>query len=342
MNVNWSVASSAIKLTIFAIVTTVATGLLAITIGNVTFVDSHRYRAIFSDVTGLQRGDDVRVAGVRVGEVESVDLTEKNRGEVSFSVDRSRPLTTSTRAIIRYKNLVGQRYLALTEGPGSGEELPPNGVIPLAHTTPALDLTVLFNGFRPLFQALSPKQVNQLAYEIIQVLQGEAGTVNGLLAKTASLTNTIAQRDKVIGRLIDNLNTVLATVNKRDKELSHLITTLQQFVSGLAADRKVIGNSLENINALAGTTAGLIDEGRPAIHSDIANLNRLSKNLSDNEKIVDDYLNRLPSKLNMITRTASYGSWFNFYLCSFDAAGSLPTGEIRTPAFVNETKRCQS
>ena len=81
-------------------------------------------------------------------------------------------------------------------------------VIPVSRTAPAVDLTALFNGFKPLFQALTPADVNKFALEIIQTLQGEGGTVDSLLTQTASLTNTVADRDAVIGQVIDNLITV--------------------------------------------------------------------------------------------------------------------------------------
>src|SRR5205807_7105151 len=125
---------------------------------------------------------------------------------------------------IKYRNLVGQRYIALDAAPGSpGAMLPADGVIPLDRTKPALDLTALFNGFKPLFQALSPDDVNKLSYEIIQVLQGEGGTMDSLLAHTASLTTAIASKDKVIGQVIDNLTAVLGTISQRGPELPNLI-----------------------------------------------------------------------------------------------------------------------
>src|SRR5204863_8074027 len=128
-------------------------------------------------------------------------------------------------ALITFLNLVGQHYVAL----GQGSSSVPNAVLksggnsPIERTRPALDLTELFNGFKPLFQALSPNDVNKLSYELIQVLQGEGGTVENLLAHTASLTSALADKDKVIGDLINNLNGVLDTVNSRGPQLSDLI-----------------------------------------------------------------------------------------------------------------------
>ena len=134
----------------------------------------------------------------------------------------------------------------------------------LDHTQSALDLTVLFNGFKPLFAALSPKDVNELSGNIISVLQGEGGNINSLLAKTASLTSTLADRDEVIGRTITNLNAVLGTVDAHDAALKQLIDQLQRFISGLAADRKTIGASLTNINSLTARD-GRPAQGHPAV-----------------------------------------------------------------------------
>jgi phospholipid/cholesterol/gamma-HCH transport system substrate-binding protein len=333
--------SSLVKLVVFAIVTLVATGTLAATIGNFRFGGSDHYKALFTDVTGLTKGDDVRIAGVRVGEVDSVKVTRRSLAQVSFSVEKGRELSRSTTALIRYRNLVGQRYVSLQEGAGSPRRLDPGSTIPLSRTTPALDLTVLFNGFKPLFAALSPHDVNTFAAEVIKTLQGEGGSINSLLSHTASLTSTLADRDVVIKRTIDNLNTVLGTVDARDAQLSELLVQLQRFVSGLADDRKAIGDSLTNIAGLADSTASLVSAARPSLRQDIAALARLTATLDDSKGLVDEFLHNLPRKLTTITRTATYGSWFNFYLCDFEGRIVLPTGTTYTPNFHVNAARCK-
>ncbi|MGW1881538.1 MCE family protein [Streptomyces sp. NPDC001970] len=334
-------AAPLVKFSVFAVVTVLATALLAATIVNISFTPEHTYKAVFSDVTGLEEGDDIRVAGVRVGEVHDIRITDRTLAEVSFSVTHNRPLLTSTGAVIRYRNLVGSRYIALTEGAGDGTRLAPGGRIPLSRTQPALDLNALLNGFKPLFAALSPKDVNQLAGEIIKTLQGEGGTVNSLLAHTASLTTTLADRDELIGSVIDNLNTVLATLDKRGARFSGLIKQLQRVISGLSADRKPIGDSLVNIGDLTEATSGLLEDARPPLRDDIAELRDLTGTLNKNEKTVEGVLKRLPNKLNELTGTASYGSWFNFYLCDFDGRIVLPkTREVLTPELHVARARC--
>jgi len=336
-------AAPLIKFSLFALVTVVATALLAATIVNLSLPPDRTYRAVFTDVTGLEKGDDIRVAGVRVGEVEGIRIKDRTLAEVSFSVRADRPLLTSTHAVIRYRNLVGQRYVALTEGVGDGTRMRPGATIPLKRTQPALDLNALLNGFKPLFAALSPQDVNQLATEIIRTLQGEGGTVNSLLAHTASLTTTLADRDKLIGSVIDNLNTVLGTLDKRGARFSELLKQLRRVVSGLSADRKPIGESLANIGNLTDAPSGLLADARPPLKDDIAGLAELTGTLNDNDKTVEGVLKRLPNKLNALTGTASYGSWFNFYLCDFDGRIVLPkTKQALTPGMHVARARCGS
>ncbi|GAB3487963.1 MCE family protein [Amycolatopsis cihanbeyliensis] len=330
-----------VKLTVFAAVTLLSTGLLAMSIANTDFRSSHAYSARFTDVTSLVEGDDVRVGGVRVGEVERIELIDRRLARVEFSVDAERVLPASVTAGLKYRNMLGQRYIALERGAGELDgTLPPGGEIPLERTSPALDLTLLFNGFRPLFQALSPQDVNKLSYELIQVFQGEGSTVDSLLRHTASLTSTIAGKDEVIGEVIGNLNQVLDTVNARGGELSSLLDTVQRFVSGLAADREPVGAAITSLGDLADSTAGLLADGRPALRSSITELGRLSKNLADNEEIVDAALRNLPVKMESVTRMSSYGSWMNFFLCEATTSPAAANSPLPLAGIPRTEPRC--
>ncbi|MEV6631722.1 MCE family protein [Actinoplanes sp. NPDC051470] len=339
---NRNVAPPLIKLIVFAAITLVLTGLLAGSLGAFA-PDGTEYRARFTDVTSVLPGDDVRIAGVKVGQVSEVRLIDGATAELALTVDQAIPIPANVHAAVRYRNLVGQRYVALTNQPGASENLRQGGLIPLAQTSPALDLTVLFNGFGPLFTALSPDDVNTLAYEIIQVFQGEAGTVSGLLEHTASLTSTLADRDAVITRVIDNLNTVLATLDEHRDQLSGSVAALQQFVSGLAADREAIGDAVTNISGVTSATAGLLRDARPDLRADIDQLGRLSDTLADNGGVLDQTLSRLPGQYRDLTTTASDGSWFNFFMCDFDGHIALPVAG-RTPVgpFSSDQARCRT
>jgi phospholipid/cholesterol/gamma-HCH transport system substrate-binding protein len=314
-----SIAGPSLKLAIFATVTVLLTGVLAATIANTGFGAASTYTAVFTDASGLAEGDDVRIRGVKVGRVASLEVLDDSLAAVDLEVETDRRLPAAVTATIKYRNIIGQRYVALGETEAAqGPLLQPGGTIPVEHTRPALDLTALFNGFQPLFRALSPEDVNRLSFEIIQVFQGEGGTIESLLASTASLTSTIADRDTAIGEVIDNLNVVIGTVSERSPELIDLIGELQQLVSGLAEQREPIGEAIDALGDLTHTTAGLLGEARPALREDIAGLGDLSGNLAAESPEVDRVLRELAPKLEALSRTVSYGSWFNFYLCVID------------------------
>jgi len=330
-----------IRLLIFIAVTTMATGVLVVVIGNISFQGTSDYKAIFTDAAGLYSGDDVRIAGVRVGTVKSVDIVNTNEAQVSFNVANDAFLNKSETATIRYRNLVGQRYVSLSEGSGPATPLPHGATIPISQTFPALDLTTLFNGFKPLFAALSPADINQLSYEMIQVFQGEGNNLNGLLQTTASITNALADRDQVIGSLITNLNGVLATVNQRNTEFNSLITQFQAFLRGLAQDRNSLLGPLNSISALTTQTADLISGIRPGFVADVKGLRTVAGVLNRNAASIDRDLQILPIKLNKVGRTAEYGTFFNFYLC--ELTGRIIVGGTSIPipaAAVPGQKRC--
>jgi len=316
---------SGVKLAVFAVITLFLTYILAATIGSVDGGKVTAYKADFTDVTGLLPGDDVRIAGVKVGSVQGIKVKDRTLAEVSFGVDRSVPLHTDTHIRVRYRNLVGQRYLAVSEG--TAGMLAPKALVPVSQTEPPLDLTALLNGFKPLFVALEPADVNKLSFEMIQVLQGEGGTFDTLLAHTASLTTTLADKDAVIQRVITNLDATLATIAGKDTELSQLVITLQKVVTDLKDDREQILSALGGVNDLVARTTGFLQNVRPPIKDTVTRLDGVAGILDRGKGTIDKELKLLPRKLTAIVRTATYGGWFNFYLCQADGTITLPTGD---------------
>ncbi|WP_310529090.1 MlaD family protein [Nocardioides sp.] len=329
-----------LKLLVFIVVTSMLTAVLIVLIGNLNFASTRDYKAVFTNATGVNKGDDVRVAGVKVGTVKDVEITERTQALVSFTVADATQVNGGTFATIRYRNLVGQRYLSLTQEVGDSARMPEGSTIPVEQTLPALDLTVLFNGFKPLFQALSPADINKLSYEIVQVFQGEGGTLEGLLQHTASVTDTLADRDQVIGDLIENLNQVLVHIGDRDEQLSRLIGSFRQLVGGLKDDRQAILTSLDDISALSVQTAGLLQGIRKPFVQDIKHLREFAGNIDRNKAELDRALQVLPIKLEKVGRTAIYGSWFNFYLCEFQGRVKLPAGVNVPLSYQTGSDRC--
>jgi phospholipid/cholesterol/gamma-HCH transport system substrate-binding protein len=344
---------AAIKLGIFVLASVIVTGTLTAIMGSFAFGSQAEYKAMFSSASLLSKGDDVRVAGVTVGEVTGVEIKNRNEAQISFQVESDVPVTRGSRAEIRFLNLVGSRYLALVAGERGAPKLTEGGTIPKSQTQPALNLTELFNGFQPLFQALQPAEINDLSMNLIQVLQGEGGTIGELMSHTASLTNTLADRDQLIGDVIDNLSSMLQTVDERHDQLNELVIELKNWLGNVADDRKAIGASVANLSTLTASLADLLTQSRPYLKSDIAQLSRMMKilNKPGNQAVLDEVLNRLPVMLSRQTRTGTYGSWYNYYLCDFDGSIILPDlpnvpglkqiqDKLKNMAFYSTAKRC--
>ncbi|MFC9247901.1 MCE family protein [Streptomyces sp. NPDC057136] len=339
-----SLAGPLAKSIVFVLVTVIATAVLALSIANTGVGDTTTYKARFTDATGLIVGDSVRIAGVEVGQVESIQVADRRLAEVGFAVRKGRKLPASVTASIKYLNMVGQRYIDLDQGVGPvGESFAAGSTIPLARTTPALDLTQLFNGFQPLFEGLSPPDVNQLAGSIVQVLQGEGGTVDSILQHVGSLTSTVAAKDKVIGQVIKNLNTVLKTVNDREAGFNDLVVTLEKLVTGFAGDRKPLGEAVTAMGALTTVTADLINDGRKPLKDDIKQLGRLSGQLVKGTPQIENFLQKTPAKMEAIGRLTSYGSWLNLYLCEAKVSGVTTDNGSAPPTGIAITQpRCLS
>jgi phospholipid/cholesterol/gamma-HCH transport system substrate-binding protein len=160
---------------------------------------TNTYSAIFTDVSGMAPGDDVRVAGVRVGRVDKIELAG-TLAKVTFRVQRNQVLYTNTIASVTYQNIIGQRYLGLSQGPaGDQTPLPNLGQLPKERTNPSLDLSYVLNGFEPLFTQLDANQVDNLANAIIEALQGDSGSILVLTTQASALAETLAGPDQVLG-----------------------------------------------------------------------------------------------------------------------------------------------
>ncbi len=220
------------------------TALIVVVFGQMRFDRTNSYAAEFNNVSGLRSGQFVRASGVEIGKVKDIKLVDGgHRVRVEFDVDHSVPLYQSTTAQVRYLNLIGDRYLELKRGEGEGSDraLPAGGFIPLSHTQPALDLDALIGGFKPLFRALDPEKVNNIATAIITVFQGQGGTINDILDQTAQLTSHIAERDEAIGEVVKNLNIVLDTTVKHRKDFDETVDKFEQLVSGLNNHARLVG-----------------------------------------------------------------------------------------------------
>ena len=319
----------AVKFTAFAVASGLMLMLLINTMQNGVSGDTREFTADFADVNGLRKGDDVKAAGVRVGQVTGIEATDAG-ARIEIELVDDQPLLDSTKLVMRYQNLLGQRYIALVQGPERGAELEDGATVPLARTDPGFDLTGLLNGFRPLFKVLQPGDVNKLAGSLIKVLQGEGGTVEQLLAQTGELSNFLADRDAVIGEVMTNLKPVLDNIAGQGDELSRTVRELRRLMTGLAEDRKSIGASIDGVSRLVGATSSLLKEVKVPLTRTTDRLVTVADMFERSRRELVDVVPAFTTVFDSLGRATSYENAMNVYVCSL-ALALTPNGSGINP-----------
>lgn len=304
------------------------------------------FTAYFTSVSGLTPGSDVRVAGVRIGKVSDIQLvtnggaaqtgipTAGSNGQekvaaVTFEVENSQQVYKSTSIKMLYQNLLGQRFLSLYQTDTSpamtsvAAQLKGGAHILATQTDPGFDLTALLDGFRPLFQVLQPAQVNQLASSLIQVLQGEGGSIENLLQQTSQVTNFLADRDQIVGQVLTNLNPVLQDFAGQGTQLASTVTSLRQLMDGLAADRTSIGSSISHLSTLITSTSDLIQQARTPVTADAHLFRQVIETTNAEKALLTKALGAFGDAFSALGKVTSYTNAGNVYACSLtlDLAG---------------------
>jgi phospholipid/cholesterol/gamma-HCH transport system substrate-binding protein len=303
------------RVAIFLVVCTLGIVAIIAIFGQLRFQSEKTYNAVFSSVSGLKDGNFVRIAGVEVGKVRKITVLDDAKVNVQFATDKSVVLTEGTRAVIKYQNVVGDRFMALEEGAGGVKQLQPGQTIPVERTQPALDLDALIGGFRPLLRALNPDQANALTGQLISVFQGQGPTISAFLAQTASLTTTLADRDQLIGDVINNLNVLLGTLGDESQQLDTAVDSVAQLVKGLAERKTDISNGVAYIDAAAGSIMDLLSQARPPLQNTVHQVDRAAGIMVADHEYLEHLLDGLPDKYRILNRQGLYGDYFSFYLC---------------------------
>jgi phospholipid/cholesterol/gamma-HCH transport system substrate-binding protein len=336
-----SARMTSVKFAAFFVVMALLTVSLFFVFGQYQTGSKDDYSAVFANVSELESGDTVRVAGVRVGTVNSVQLSDDNTVLVKFDTDRNIVLTVSTRAVVRYLNLVGDRYLDLTDTAGPTTIQPVGSQIPIDRTAPALDLDLLLGGLKPVIQGLNPKDVNALTNSLIQIFQGEGPTLESLFSRTSTFTNALADNDATIKQLIDNLKKVVATIAQKGDEFSGAIDKLERLISGLSKDRDPIGSAIEALNNGSASLADLLTSARQPLAGTVEQLSRVAPLLDEDKDLLDAQLARLPENFRKLARQGAYGSFINYYVCGISfRASDLQGNTVVFPWIKQEGGRC--
>lgn len=206
---------------------------LVAVIGNISFEDRTSYSGVFEDVSGLLVNDAVKISGVTVGKVEGIEVIDGGRARVRFSVRSDIPLTDDTTLEIRWRDVLGLRFLYVH--PGSGAPVDAGHEFPIEQTTGPADIGLLLERLTPVMRALDPEQGNQVLRALAEALGPRVTEVRELIAEGASLTQALAERDTQIARLLENSAVVLDAYARREQQLRELLDSFAEVSETIAA-----------------------------------------------------------------------------------------------------------
>jgi phospholipid/cholesterol/gamma-HCH transport system substrate-binding protein len=304
-----------IKFTSFAAVMAMLTASLFFVFGQYRTGATTEYSAVFADVSRLNGGESVRVAGIRVGTVLDVALRPDNKVVVRFDADKTMVVTAGTKVAVRYLNLVGDRYLELIDGPGPTRRLPAGAEIPETNTSPALDLDLLLGGLKPVVQGLNPQDVNALTSALLAVFQGQGETLESVFSKTSTFTNALADDNDVVQALIDHLDGLVGTLDEQGDKFAGTVDRLERLMTELSDQREPIGAAVDALDDGTASLTDLLAESRPPLSATMAQLNRLAPLLDEDKDRIDAALRKAPDNYRKLVRLGAYGNFIQFYVC---------------------------
>ncbi|GJF13011.1 putative MCE family protein [Mycolicibacterium cyprinidarum] len=293
------------------------------------------FAAVFTDAYGLNEGDDVRMAGVRVGRVQSVEL-DGDKAKVSFIVQSDQRLYGNTYASVLYENIIGQRHLALSLGEtGSTDQLPANSVIPVERTEPSFDVGTMLNGFEPMFTLLDPKQANNLTQGLIRSFGGDRSSLTALVDQTTEFTETLAGRDKALGDAITSLSKVTSSLAEQSDNLDHTLEQTSQVVEEFDARRPELKSSIGSLAQVTRGLSAVADEVYPSFNELVNRQPGFAAHMVSIEPQVAFAGLNLPLLLKGLARATGEGSYANAYACDVNATGFFPGLNDVTTYIVN-------
>lgn len=309
-----------VKLTAFGAVCLFFTAWLAFTIGNIhPFRGTYDLTASFEDVTGLLPNDNVKVAGVVVGKVGDIEV-DKGKAKVRFTVRKGLKLPSDTEAAIRWRNLLGQRYVYLYPGDASTTLSDGDSI---DKTRSVVDLGELFNRLGPIVQALDPKQVNAFLDTVVGALEGNEEKVSKALDDLAVLTQGLATRDDAIQRTIVNLDTVVETINSRDRQIQTVLENLITLANTFGENTDVLDRAVFDLDRFGENLTYILGRNRSELDGLLTDLSTITDAVREKLPTIDILLGNLYEGSKRLFTSSRYGDWLN---------QMIPCGRMGYPA----------
>jgi phospholipid/cholesterol/gamma-HCH transport system substrate-binding protein len=306
-----------VKVALFTLASLVFTVGLGLRIGNLhPFAHTYRLSARFSDASGVFKGDAVKLAGVDVGRVQGTKI-ENGTAVVSFTVNKAVKLTSDSVVAIRWRNVLGQRFLYLYPGDGQGRVLADGGFIPESHTETAADIGEFLNRLGPILKAIDPEKANAFIDAVDTALSGNEGAVRALIGNGATLAGRLAQMDQQVKTLIGSSDVVVTTYANQDKAIASIIDSLAQLGGRLHAMTGDIDSVVTNFADVQQQLDRLLRDNQQNIDVSLSDLSSVLANLDRNKGNLARTLCTLPAGLMGYFDTTSWGEWFNVRIIAF-------------------------
>lgn len=315
-----------LKFGLFALVCLGFTGLLIVVIGNFSFEDRAGYAATFEDVQGLLVNDDVKIAGVTLGRVESIAHEPGGDVRVEFTVRDDVEVPEDSDVTVRWRNVTGLRYLYVE--PGEGDAVAAAGhTFPKAQTRAPANLGSLLQRIVPFIDALDPSLQNQILEAFSTALVGREAEVRDLIREGAELTSTIASREAEIERLLQNSVTVLDAYAAREEQLRGLIDSFAEVSSTLRERNDELDSAIISIADGQEELRRFVDANDDEVRLAVDALEDLTGVLRANADDLQRVLETSPRGVvgyHLISRT---GQWFNIRSIGTSVGGQVVTTE---------------
>jgi phospholipid/cholesterol/gamma-HCH transport system substrate-binding protein len=269
------------------------------------------YYAAFSEAGGLQANDEVRIAGVRVGKVEKVEL-EGDHVRVTFRLDKQADFGTETAAAIKVKTLLGAMFLALE--PAGGGQLAEGSEIPIARTSSPYDVVEAFSGLAERSGEIDTGQLAQSLTVLADLTQNTPEEFQAALKGVSALSTNLASRNDQINTLLKNLNKVVGVLDARDQDIVGLMKDGDVLFRALVARRQAVHNLLVSTSTLSKELTLLVKQSRADLKPALTHLDNVVNVLLKNQDNLDNSLRLLAPFYRVYATTLGNGPWFDTYI----------------------------
>lgn len=313
--------SAAIRLAVFAVVSGALTWWIAGQITGAEPEDGYELVASFDDVAGLYGGDDVRLAGIPIGRVSDVDVVD-GAAQVRFVVESDVEVPADSTVAVRWRNLIGQRFLSIE--PGSASTMLGDGDT-VAESDDVVDLGRVVNQLSPLAQAVGPEQVNRILTALVTAFEGNEGNYDALLADLGSLSDVLAEREDQLGQMLADYDTVTTAIASRDDQIAAMATNLASITGTLNATDDLISTALTEFAAFADGTETLLARSEEDLGAVLENVAALTGTVLGDLDLVEQAIQTMPEMLDAVLPTINRGPYLRVnLLCISAGPGACP------------------